>query len=143
MRRIVRQPFTLSDGTHLPKGIAAPVYAIHLAESNYPDPASFVPFRFADNGTDTDIVTAKKEGAGRKVDMTATSTDFLPFGHGRHACPGRFFVAAELKLMLALIVMKYDVKLEGPHPEPVWVMTSCLPNPKGEVLFRKRAAARD
>ena len=82
-------------------------------------------------------------GTGRKVDMTATHTDFLPFGHGRHACPGRFFAAAELKLMLALIVMKYDVKLEGPHPENSWVVTTCFPNPKGEVLFRKRAAARD
>ena len=75
--------------------------------------------------------------------MTATSIDYLTFGYGRHACPGRFFAAAELKLMLALIVMNYDVKLEGPHPEPVWFMTSCIPNPKGEVLFRKRAAARD
>ena len=136
MRRIVREPFTFSDGTYLPKGtyIAVPSNAIHLDESNYPDPTSFVPFRFADK--------VKKESTGRKVDLTATSTDFLLFGHGRHACPGRFFAATELKLMLALIVMKYDVKLEGPHPQPLWVRTACMPNPKGEVLFRKRAAAR-
>jgi len=137
MSRIVREPFTFSDGTHLPRGtyVSVPAHVIHLDESNYPDPTSFVPFRFVDK--------AKKEGTGRKVDMTATSTDFLSFGHGRHACPGRFFAATELKLMLALIVMKYDVKLEGPHPENLWIMTSCVPNPKGEVLFRKRVAACD
>jgi len=45
--------------------------------------------------------------------------------------------------MLALIVMKYDVKLDGPHPEPLWIVALSIPSPKGEVLFRKRAAARD
>ena len=137
MARIVREPFTFSDGTHLPKGtfIAVPSHANHLDESNYPDATSFVPFRFIDK--------AKRESTGRKVDMTATSPNFLAFGHGRHACPGRFFAAMELKLMLALIVMKYDVKLDGPHPKNLWVGTSCVPNPKGEVLFRKRGAAQD
>ena len=127
----------MSDGTYLPKGtyIAVPVHEIHLDESNYPDANSFVPFRFVD--------MANKESTGRKIDMTATSTDFRAFGHGRHACPGRFFAATELKLTLALVVMKYDVKLEGPHPEPLMVQTWCMPNPKGEVLFRKRAAVRD
>ena len=137
MGRIVHDRFTFSDGTYLPKGtfIAVASHATHLDKCNYPDPTSFVPFRFVD--------MAKQEGTGRKVDISATSTDFLSFGHGRHGCPGRFFAAAELKLMLALVVMKYDVKLEGPHPENLWVVTACVPNPKGEVLFRKRAAARD
>jgi len=137
MSRIVREPFTFSDGTYLPKGtcVAVPIAAFQLDKSIYPDPTSFLPFRFVDK--------AKKESTGRKVDMTATSTDFLSFGHGRHACPGRFFAAAELKLMLALVVMRYDVKLEGPHPEPLWDVTVCVPNPKGEVLFRKRATAQD
>jgi hypothetical protein len=52
---------------------------------------------------------------------------------------GWFFVAMELELMLALILMKYDVKLEGLHPENMLVLVSCVPNPKGEawgeVLF--------
>jgi len=131
MLRIVRDPFTFSDGTY----IAVPSRAIHIDESNYPDPTSFVPFRFVDE--------AKKESTGHKVDMTATHNDFLSLGNGRHACPGRFFAAMELKLMLALIAMKYDVKLEDPHPEPLRVLMASRPNPKGEVLFRKRAAARD
>ena len=99
MSHIAREPFTFSDGTYLPKGtnISVPVHAIHLDESNYPNPTSFVPFRFVDKG--------EKESTGRKVDMTSTHTDFLLFGHGWHACPARFFAATELKLMSALIAM--------------------------------------
>ena len=118
MPRIVREPFTFSDGTYLPRGtyIGVPAHAIHLDESNYLNLTSFVPFRFVD-------------GAGG------------PQGrHGRHACFGRFF---EVKLMLALIVMKYDVKLESPRLENMWVLTVYTPNPKGEVLFRKRVTDRD
>ena len=134
MSRIVREPFTFSDGTYVPKGtyIAIPSHAIHLDESNYSNPTSFLPFRFVDK--------ANKEITGRKVDMTSTSTDFLAFGHGLHACPARSFAAIEIKLVLALIVMKYDVKLEGPRPKNLWITMACLPNPKGEVLFRRRAA---
>ena len=132
MSRIVRQPFTFSDGTYLPPGTLLGVasHAIHIDEENYSDPLSFEPFRYVDK--------AKKENAGRRAEMTATNTAFLPFGHGRHACPGRFFAANELKLMLAHLVMNYDMKLDGPRPQDLWVVTACVPNPKGEVLFRRR-----
>ena len=53
------------------------------------------------------------------------------------------FRSAELKLMVALIIMKYDVKLEGPHPEPMWIVTTSLPDPNAEVSFRRRAVSRD
>ena len=52
---------------------------------------------------------------GRKVDMTVTHIYLLLFRHGWHTCPRRFFVVAELALMLAHIVMEYDVKLEDLH----------------------------
>ena len=83
-----------------------------------------------------------KEGsAGKKVGMVSLSQDFLSFGLGRHACPGRYLAACALKLMFAHIVTTYDVKLEieGARPKDMWVMGSCLPNPKANVLFRKRA----
>ena len=133
IRRIVREPFSFSDGTHLPKGtlVAVAAHGVHMDESNYPDPTSFQPFRFVDK--------TKKENAGRKVDMTAIHADWLAFGYGRRACPGRFFATDVLKLLLAHIVVNYDVKLEGARPDNLWVMTMCVPNPNGKVLFRRRA----
>ena len=104
--------------------------ATHFDSANYPDPQRFDPFRFVDK--------TAPHNRGRKVDMTSTHADFIAFGHGRHACPGRFFAANVLKLMLAHIIVTYDVKLEGGRPEDVWYVASCMPNPKGEVTFRKR-----
>jgi len=57
-----------------------------------------------------------------------------------HYSPGRFFAAIELKTILAHIVMNYDVKMANGdgRPENVWFGRTSLPNPKAEVLFRKR-----
>ena len=54
--------------------------------------------------------------------------------------PGRFFAASELKAMLAYIVVNYDLKIagDGGRPPNVYILTSVVPSPKGEILFRKR-----
>jgi len=132
VRRIVREPFTFSDGTYIPEGtlVAVAAHSVHMDESNYPDPTSFRPFRFVD------------ENARRKVGLTAIHADWLAFGYGRRACPGRFFAADIVKLLLAHMVVNYDMKLDGPRPENLWVMTMCVPNLKGEVFFRKRVETR-
>ncbi|KAF8662735.1 hypothetical protein AX14_007030 [Amanita brunnescens Koide BX004] len=82
-----------------------------------------------------------KEGEPQsKHSLVSLDLDYLLFGHGRHACPGRFFVANELKAMLAHILLNYDVKMAngGGRPEDMWFGRSSLPNTKAEVLFRKR-----
>ncbi|KAG6844149.1 hypothetical protein H0H87_009392 [Tephrocybe sp. NHM501043] len=131
--RVSRQPFTFSDGTVIPAGTFSYVAAgvAHTREETYKDAHTFRPFRFVE----------KREQTGRKVDMVSTHADFLSFGHGLHACPGRFFAAAELKLMLAHVVLTYDVKMagDGERPKNMWYFTTCVPNPKAEVMFRKRA----
>jgi len=65
----------------------------------------------------------------------------LAFGYGKHACPGRFFAANELKAMLCYVVMNYDVKLEGDskvRPENMYMGASVSPNPFAKVMFRRR-----
>lgn len=54
--------------------------------------------------------------------------------------PGRFFAALELKVMLACIVLRYDVKFreEGRRPENEWLATTCYPCRNAEMLFRRR-----
>ncbi|KAF8220171.1 cytochrome P450 [Tricholoma matsutake] len=132
MHRVARQPFTFQDGTYIPQGthIYVAAHPIHLDDTNYTDPTEFKPFRFVNK--------EDEHNKTRKLDMTTTQADFLPFGHGRHACPGRFFAAEMLKLTLAHIIMNYDVKLEGEHPKNTWILSTCLPNTTAEVMFRKR-----
>lgn len=68
-------------------------------------------------------------------------TDFVAFGHGRHACPGRFFAANELKAMLAHVVSEYDVRLEeATYPRNFFVGAALVPG-KARVMFRKRSNA--
>ena len=127
--------FTFSDGTTVPPGtlVAISSHNVHFNDKVYEDPLKFDGFRFSK--------MREGLGSGKNVGMVTSSPDHLPFGHGRHVCPGRYFAACELKLMLAHIVMTYDVKLEkeGVRPPDMWVMESCVPNPYAEVLFRKRA----
>lgn len=45
------------------------------------------------------------------LQFVATSPTYLGFGHGRHACPGRFFAANELKLLIAYLLTRYDIQM--------------------------------
>ncbi|KZT66093.1 cytochrome P450 [Daedalea quercina L-15889] len=131
MARKALQDFTFSDGTFIPAGtfVDAPSHSLHHDGRIYKNPHIFDPFRFASSSDE-----------GTRYQMVATSTDYIPFGHGRHACPGRFFVAIELKTMLAHIAVTYDIKLEraGDPPLGRWIGASLVPDRKAEVLFRKR-----
>ncbi len=73
--------------------------------------------------------------------MATLSPDFLLFGHGRHACPGRFFAVNELKALVAYVLMMYDIKLEDDKrvpPVPRWLGTSLLPDETSKIMFRRR-----
>lgn len=79
MTRKALKDHTLSDGTFLPAGtfVSAASRAIHYDSANYEHPEVFDGFRFAN--------IREEEGEGTKHQMVATATDFLAFGHGRHA----------------------------------------------------------
>lgn len=79
MTRKAVQDFTFSDGTKIPKGafVSAAVGPRHKDGEIYEDPDVFNPWRFADLRDD--------EGEGAKHQMVNTSTEYIPFGLGRHA----------------------------------------------------------
>ncbi|TDL22834.1 cytochrome P450 [Rickenella mellea] len=132
--RMALEDYTFSDGTFIPKGtlVSAAVGAMHHDEENYKDANKFDGFRFAD--------LREEDGEGVKHQMVSTTPEYLAFGHGRHACPGRFFAANELKAMIAYILMTYDVKMEdaGVRPKDLHFGPTCVPDPKASILFRRR-----
>jgi len=131
--RKAMQDVTLSNGVHIPTGtfVAAASTATHHNADKYADPLIFDPFRFSD---------MRKDGQGSRFQYVNTSVDYIPFGIGVHACPGRFFASSELKAILAHIVLNYDVKLEreGDRPSNVWFGPTIAPAPDAKVMFRKR-----
>ena len=75
-------------------------------------------------------------------DIVATSlATFLPSDTGVMPVLDAYFAACKLKIMLAHTVLNYNVKMEneGVWPADYLLASSCIPNPKGRVMFCKRA----
>jgi len=132
--RLVLRPFTFSNGVTVPAGtlISLPTRATHNDERNFENPDEFDGFRFAK-------LCENEGGDASRHRVSSMSTQNLAWGLGRHSCPGRLFVAGELKLLLAHLVVTYDLKFgegKGVPPE-LRVATLCVPG-ASDVMFRKR-----
>ncbi|KAJ7795185.1 cytochrome P450 [Mycena olivaceomarginata] len=144
MPRRVANPagFCFADGTVLPHGTFVEVAAMerHHDPALYDSPDKFDGFRFS-------RLREEQRGAGSIFmhSVVTTSQDFLAFGHGRHACPGRFFAAMELKAMLAHVILNYDVKFESPATRPPnqCIGATYIPNRTAKVWFRRRSEGID
>ncbi|KZT64786.1 cytochrome P450 [Daedalea quercina L-15889] len=129
--RQLLKDWTFANGVTVRKGafVAASTFSTHWDEETYPDARAFRPWRFFHEGDDS--------GKDR---FTSTGNEFMAFGAGKHACPGRFFVAHEMKAMLCFILLNFDVKVEsGPErPRDEYFGNSILPNRSAKVLFKRR-----
>lgn len=133
--RKVMQPISLSDGTQLPVGtrVVAPLAGIAHDERFFPDPDRFDPLRFYR------LRQQSAEASGR-MQFTSIGDTYVNFGAGRHACPGRFFAADEIKMVLARFILDYDVRLRPgeQRPEPMSIVMTKSPSPSAVLEFRRR-----
>ncbi|CAN9356631.1 unnamed protein product [Alternaria alternata] len=133
MKRIAEKKVVLSNGLTINKGdrLAVDAHAM-LDPEVHPNPEKFDIYRYLRMREDTSNST--------KALLVTTSPENLTFGHGIHACPGRFFAALEVKIALCHILTKYDWELlPGSNLEP-FVQTgdqTCL-DPRNMVRFRRR-----
>ncbi|KAJ0158966.1 Ent-kaurene oxidase [Colletotrichum tanaceti] len=117
--RRLQKDQTFSDGLKLPAGtaISFPLWGVYNSPStttfspeynagtgNAP-PAEFDGFRFA----------RLREQPGREMRHQAATTgpEAFNFGHGPHACPGRFFAVYVIKCILIELLVNYDIRLKG------------------------------
>ncbi|KAB5549553.1 ent-kaurene oxidase [Coniochaeta sp. 2T2.1] len=134
--RKVLRPFTLSNGETVPPNVTieVPLHAIYNDPTIFPDPERFDGLRFY----------RAREEQGAKLHNQFVSVHHetsLSFGYGRHACPGRFFAANEIKMIVARMVLGYDIKNvgvgEGERYDNFWVGNGCFPDPSKNLLFRE------
>ncbi|OJD36815.1 cytochrome p450 [Diplodia corticola] len=131
MTRRVEKAVTLSDGTRLPKGshIAMPTYQMYDPAHWGPDAGKFDGHRF--------LNMRNQPGQENRWQYVTTSAEHLGFGHGQHACPGRFFVSNEIKIAIAHLLLKYDWKFEGEQPKSL-TESEYVPDPSAEILYKSR-----
>ncbi|KAI1741756.1 cytochrome P450 monooxygenase [Xylaria scruposa] len=101
MRRAVEADTVLSDGTVLKKGSRVHIDTHRMVDPEvYESPEVWKPDRFQE--------LRSQSGKEHMAQLVTTSVDHFGFGHGEHACPGRFFAANEIKIVLCHLLMKYD-----------------------------------
>ncbi|KAI1356562.1 cytochrome p450 monooxygenase [Xylaria sp. FL0043] len=134
VNRKVLQPVTLSDGTSLPVNTSIAVAADAVARDDriWNNASEFDGFRFEK--------LRKTDADDNQFQFTSINEKSLSFGHGRSACPGRFFAAAELKILLSKLIMQYDLKLLESDPGQLHGYFEVIggPDHSREILFRRR-----
>lgn len=156
-QRIVMQDLIMSDGLVLPKNthICFPSGPASRDPALVPNPETFDGFRWCSDPDDRNALSqfmpSESNNGSKEILPTpskrTTFVDISPesmhFGAGRQACPGRFFAANTIKVVLSRILMDYDFKYEekfdGKRPPNVVVGEHILPNMGAQVLFRKRS----
>jgi cytochrome P450 len=128
---------TSPDGLHLASGHVIPPgttvgISNHMVTRSHPNPEVFDGFRFSK--------LREEPGHSTRHQLVSTGPDGLSFGHGTHACPGRFFAANEIKVVLAYLIQHYDIKLKDGESRPENMHRGAIvsPSPTGEVMLRKR-----
>ncbi|KAF8242725.1 cytochrome P450 [Wilcoxina mikolae CBS 423.85] len=132
LRRVVSPDgFTFSTGAHLPYG--STILGVTTAAASM-DPEIF------ENPNEFDGYRFQRLRSGEDWNKyTFSSTETLHWGIGKYACPGRFFASSEIKLLLASIVLKYDVRTkDGQRPKDICWELSMSPDPTASIEFRKR-----
>ncbi|KAH6639959.1 trichothecene C-8 hydroxylase [Truncatella angustata] len=110
MRRVTTEEVRLSNGLVLPPGTKTAVLANRMWDpSVHENPLEWDGYRFFN--------MRQLPGKEQVSQLVSTSADHLGFGHGQHACPGRFFAANEVKIALCHLLIKYDWRLaQGAKP---------------------------
>ncbi|EJT96544.1 cytochrome P450 [Dacryopinax primogenitus] len=132
LNRHVMRPTLLSDGILLPAGasLVADAWGVHHDPELYPEPDTLDPWRFSRKIEQGDSVVHNA--------FWTSSTDYLVWGHGAHACAGRFFATSVLKAVMAYILLTYDFKLPDGEKEPkldTCISVAALPPMKGKFDF--------
>lgn len=121
---------TLPNGTWLPCGtlIDMSCHSMHQDESIYPGALEFRYTRFMESS---------KEGTSA-TRVTTTDPTFLSWGHGKHACPGRFFAADMIKMAITYLITNYEVIPLSERPKNRWFMDYTIPPLDATLQVRRR-----
>uniref|UniRef100_A0A1D1Z571 Ent-kaurene oxidase n=1 Tax=Anthurium amnicola TaxID=1678845 RepID=A0A1D1Z571_9ARAE len=119
------ESYTFSNGYTIPKGRRVTMYledSLKSKEGFGDDADEFKPFRFLNANSPA----------------TKLDRNFIIFGGGVHACPGRFFAINESKLLLHKLILRYNIKTQsGKIEEKRFIGPNTLPS-KSAIVYENR-----
>lgn len=148
LRKVMISNLHTKDGIVLPKGcdVTMLTFSIQTDSDLFEDPFKFDPFRYSrmreNVPSTTDDHGNQGNGPTANLNFVSTGPQFLPFGHGKHACPGRYLVDFELKMILAYVLLNYDLEFpdeyKGRRPEVTWMAEVLMPPTAAKIRVRRR-----
>ncbi|KAF4633490.1 hypothetical protein G7Y89_g4632 [Cudoniella acicularis] len=139
-RRKALDTFTFSGGYTVKVGdwACVPQQAMMHDPQYYENPAAFDGFRFLPK--DGEKSGAKDMAQNENPNMfTTSSPNWLIWGSGKTVCPGRFYGAAIMRLIMAEVLQSYDCSLRDPKlPRTMTWRSSIVPREGVIMLFQKR-----
>lgn len=132
-----RGGYTFSNGLHIPEGanVCIPGHRIMRDDAIYPNADGFDGFR---HQLPYHLIVQKTVDPIRS--MSTTGAEYLEFGLGVHACPGRFLAETLLRVAMRHLLEKFDVEVVGKgreEPPRVWNLPA---GPVGASVRIRRAA---
>ncbi|KAH8898304.1 cytochrome P450 [Thozetella sp. PMI_491] len=103
-RKIKTSTIRLPNGNFLPRGcfVSTPTAPIAREAKYWPNPDEFDALRFHK--------LRQQPGEERKHQVVSLDKTHFTFGDGPGACPGRFLVINEVKILTAFVLLHYDLK---------------------------------
>ncbi|PSR87239.1 ent-kaurene oxidase [Coniella lustricola] len=140
--RKVLKPFVLSNGQVIPAGciIEVPSYNHMHDPEVIENPEQFDALRWYRRREAQELEGSHKGSAAATNQLVSVSSVALNFGYGRHACPGRFFAANEIKMIVGRAVLDYDFKLpdgETQRYKNFELAGACIPDPTKNLMFKR------
>ncbi|RAR09906.1 isotrichodermin C-15 hydroxylase [Stemphylium lycopersici] len=104
--RVVLEGGMQIDGHHIPAGttVGVPMYALHNNPTYFPAPFTFAPKRWIESPSNP----AENVALARKA--------FCPFSIGSRMCSGKALAYLQLKLTLAHLLWRFDVRVAPDEP---------------------------
>ncbi|KAK4497493.1 hypothetical protein PRZ48_011944 [Zasmidium cellare] len=132
MHRTATADVELSNGIKIARGQHTAISSHRMwSNEHYDNPDEFDAFRF--------FKRRQTPGLEHRSHLVATSPEHLGFSHGKHACPGRFFAANEVKISMLHLILKYDFELKDLGMAK-WMEfgTAMVANPKAKIWLKRR-----
>ncbi|KXS97072.1 hypothetical protein AC578_10785 [Pseudocercospora eumusae] len=133
MARKATRNITLPGGLNIPKGTDTAVSSHKMWSPDIwgDDHDQFNAWRFVERRKQPQFQNSSL--------LVSTCPEFTAFGHGKHACPGRFFAANEVKIAMMHLLIKYDFKFDNPK-DADWLEfgVTMLANPAAKIWVRAR-----